>query len=202
MIKQEQQTYVVMGMDIAGYSEKEPGDQLLAVQHLDDFLAGAFKSVFPDQDLPAWADAGDGGFCLFNGADVKTLEVCADFYRRLEAHNMMVKENACFHVRTAFHKDLVHPWEGKLGFKYCGIAINQCARLLSAMDKKYQNQVICSEAFHKAVSSYKKPAINLKRLKDGKDKHGNHFKIYNVHRSPGLGIVPEPGDYHKNPAAE
>lgn len=191
--------FVVLGIDVISYSLRPLSLQKQAQDTLDRLLARAVRDMKWKTQKPEWIDAGDGGYALFRGEEEKVVETLFAFQRLVDEDNASREEDAKLFLRYALHKDQILPWTGEFGKKYTGNAINNCARLLSGMSKKYKGQVVCSETIKSAISSFSQPAVVITRLADIEDKHGKKHPVYNLRRDPGLGVIPDASDQHPNP---
>lgn len=192
--------YIVLGIDVASYSQKQLREQKLAQETLDRLLARSIKAIWPQtNNKPIWIDAGDGGYALFRGQESLVIETIASFQALVTEDNLNRSENAQLHMRFGLHKDQIDCWEGELGRKYTGNALNNCARLLSGMNRLNLGQVVCTRPIVEAITSFRIPPVTVTRLRDIVDKHGLSHSVYNLHRSPGFGIMPDTSDQHPNP---
>ena len=202
MSNEYQATYIVLGLDLIGYSKTDLKKQKGAQEQLDRILVTAVKKHWPKgQRHPKWIDAGDGGYMLFVGADEHVLNVAIEISRLLADANEERQKASTLHLRYAIHKDDIYSWDGAFGPKYTGSAINNCARLLSGMSKDYVGQVVCSEAFRSAISTFKTAPVVVQRLHDIKDKHGNSHLVFNLRQDPTFGVTPNKVDVYENPVA-
>ncbi|MBY3256701.1 hypothetical protein E0I74_29275 [Rhizobium laguerreae] len=192
--------FIVLGIDLIGYSLRPLQSQRKSQEILDEQLSKAVRNLgWPDNLKPIWIDAGDGGYALFKSEDAKVIDTLFEFQRLLADDNQSRDEQSKIYMRYALHKDQIYCWEGAFGPKYTGDALNNCARLLSGMSKEYKGQVVCSEPIFKAISAMQTPNVDVTRLKDVTDKHGKTHQVYNLQRTPGLGVTPVPTDQHQNP---
>ena len=197
MVRAEQvEDYIIVGLDIARYSEKTIEEQREAQSDLDRMLHEAVKVCRkPNSGHVRWLDAGDGGYALLRWNERDVLDVVEQLYKRVDRANHRAKEDRQLSVRTAIHLGQLICWDGSFGPKYAGDAINSCARLLAGMNREHDGQVVCSGEFYKKISTFQ-PTANTLRLKDVKDKHGRIHEIYNLTRDPGFGVHPSPRERH------
>lgn len=191
--------FIILGLDIGSYSEKELSEQKAAQEIVDGLLSdavGALKAENPDP--VHWLDAGDGGYALFTWGERDVLEVIDHFFELLGRQNARCEQGRDISVRAALHKGQVIAWSGRLGAKYTGHPINECARLLSGMDRRHASQVVCSGAFFGAIQTFGESVKHI-RLRDIKDKHNRDHAVYNIWREPGFGEVALEGEPHPNP---
>ncbi|MCO5159928.1 MAG: hypothetical protein M9939_02240 [Mesorhizobium sp.] len=193
--------YVVLGLDVISYSLRPLNLQKQAQETLDRLLAKAIKEAsWPGGAAkPQWIDAGDGGYALFRGEEERVLQTIANLQRSINDDNTSREEDARLHLRYAIHKDQILPWNGQLGKKYTGNALNNCSRLLAGMSKKHKGQVVCSQAIVNAISSFGQPNVIVTRIADIQDKHGISHAVYNLRRDPGFGVSPPASEQYPNP---
>lgn len=198
--------YVVLGLDIIKYSQKLFRDQKMAQEKIDRCFNEAVREKQPPcrNDLPHWIDAGDGGYALFNWAELEVLEVLKEFYRKLKRENAsFTDEKYKVLVRSAIHKDQVIVWDteiaGKAVKKFTGHAINNCARLLSGMIKEHDCQAVCSRPVLDAIMIMDEN-VSATRLKDTIDKHGLKHEVWNLRIYPILGVKPIHKELYPEPA--
>jgi hypothetical protein len=190
--------HVVLGLDIKAYSQRDLSRQKFAQEVLDRCLDKAFPTTTWDAGKAIWIDGGDGGFVLLQGSEQSVFNAVQDFYEALNWENKNTQPQDQIKVRAAIHIDQVVRWETRFGPKYTGHAINNCARLLSAMSKLLEGQVVCSGAFLEKVNALGTDVIN-ERLKDITDKHGLTHLVYNIYRSPGFGEKALSEERHPDP---
>lgn len=190
--------HIVLGLDIKAYSKRELTRQKFAQEVLDRCLDKAFPATTWGAEHAIWIDGGDGGYVLLQGSEQKILNSLQTFYEALEWENKNTNPQDAIKVRAALHIDQVVRWETRFGRKYTGNAINNCARLLSGMNKTLEGQVVCSGAFLSKVNALGKDVLS-ERLKDVSDKHGIVHEIHNIYRSPGFGEKAVPEDRHPDP---
>jgi hypothetical protein len=193
---EEVKDYVILGLDIASYSQKPIEEQRDAQEAVDLMLQQALDACRkPAAGEIHWLDAGDGGYALMRWSERDALDVVQHLYERLRRHNKRASDEHQISFRTALHVGQIVHWRGNLGEKYAGHAINACARLLGGMNRSHEDQVICSGEFYDKISSFE-PVVNTLRLKDIKDKHGHLHRAYNLIREPGFGIHPLKEERH------
>lgn len=205
MSDEEIQDFIVLGLDVVSYSTKILLSQKLAQETVHRCLEAGLASKWKEQDgsmrkKPYWIDAGDGGFALFQGPELLVLKTLQAFYQTLARENREKEddEKKVF-VRAALHKDQVVVWETTSGDrKYTGHALNNCARLLSGMSKNHREQVVCSRPILDKMMALDE-TVSAVRLQDITDKHGNMHQVWNVQRSPGLGVCPSNTELHSDP---
>lgn len=191
------QDYTVVGVDVVGYTNNTLEHQTNIQLRLDGFL---HESCLEISVNPYWIDLGDGGFFMLNGAPTAALDLIQAATRRIYNDNKDRLDDKKIDVRFACHVGQVMVVDGKLGKKYIGDAINNCARLMAGMSKKYKNQVVCSGDFRRKIIAFGgAPIVNLTRLPDTTDKHGRSHEVWNMQKAPGFGILPETMDFHENP---
>jgi hypothetical protein len=195
---EEIQTLIVVGMDITSYALKNIRQQRAAQGHVDRCLQEANRIARPGKALPAWLDAGDGGYALFDCSELTVLNLLTDFYALLARTNEDLAPENLVVVRTALHIGQVISWTTDLGAKYTSHAINDCARLLSGMNRKNGNQVVCSGEFFRKLNTLDE-VVKSVRLRDVKDKHGGNHEVWNIRREPGFGVQPEDSEKHQHP---
>lgn len=187
--------FIVLGLDIIKYSEKDMLGQKLSQERVDRCLNEALNAKWKNGLMPHWVDAGDGGYALFQGSEIDVLEVLQEFYLRIERENRppAIENKDKVLVRSAIHKDKVIVWDTKIGDrhvkKFTGHAINNCARLMAGMIKDHDCQVVCSRPVLDALMLMDE-MVSPTRLKDIKDKHGHSHEVWNLLISPVLGVKP------------
>lgn len=188
---------IVVGLDIEGYTNREIKLQLSAQQKLEQWVidSSATAKIASNPGSLLWVDTGDGGFLAFETSYQKAIPFLESFYSCLRVHNDEAKEESQIFVRSALHCDDVFYWEGKLGPKYAGNAINVCARILNGMDRAHRNQVVCSDAYLRKVLG-NGPIVRELRLPDYCDKHGIEHRVWNLQKNPGFGIKPDEQDLY------
>ena len=199
--------FVVLGLDIIKYSQKQLVDQKLSQEKVDRCFNEAVKEKLPEDDaqMPHWIDAGDGGYALFKWAEADVLEVLKEFYKRLNRENRnYTDDNHKVLVRSAIHKDQVVVWEAEIAGrkvnKFTGHAINNCARLMAGMIKEHDSQVVCSRPVLDAIMVMDTNASPT-RLRDIKDKHDLNHEVWNLNIEPILGVKPVKRELHPEPPA-
>lgn len=197
--------YVVLGLDIIKYSRKKLKEQKLAQEKLDRCFNEAVREKKPigRQDNPHWIDAGDGGYALFNWAELEVLEVLKDFYRRLNRENSQFTEvDRKVLVRSALHKDKIVVWDTTIANrevrKFTGHAINNCARLMAGMIKEHDCQVVASRPILEGLMAMD-DHVSATRLEDITDKHGLKHEVWNLRIEPTLGVKPINKEMNKDP---
>lgn len=195
--------FIVLGLDIIKYSEKDLLGQKLAQEKVDRCFNTALELKWPERKKPFWADAGDGGFALFQGSEHDVLQVLEEFYLRLDRENSLIGDRKDkILVRAAIHKDQVIVWETRIGDKkarkHTGHAINNCARLMGGMIKDHDCQVVCSRPVLDTLMAMDKKVTST-RLKDITDKHGHVHEVWNLQRT-GLGVRPLSHELYEEPA--
>lgn len=194
MVERAPSDYVVLGLDIIKYSQKTLLLQKLAQERVDRCLDEALNETLPEgSPMPHWIDAGDGGYALFQWAELEVLELLKEFYKRIHRENNDASEASKIHVRAAIHKDKVVVWDTKIGGrqikKFTGHAINNCARLMAGMIKDHTQQVVCSRPVLDALMMMDQN-VSATRLRDVVDKHGNPHEVWNIKIVPVLGTIP------------
>jgi hypothetical protein len=191
--------FVVLGIDITSYSEKALVEQKSAQETVDRLLSDAVgASPLGETSPPVWLDGGDGGYAVFTWGERDVLELLDHFSELLDREN---KRSAADHrvtVRMALHIGQIIQWQGKLGQKFTGHTLNECARLLSGMKRERGGQVVCSGPFYDSLATFGSSA-KMVRLTDTVDKHGHRHETYNLCRDPGFGIDPPEEDLIVNP---
>jgi hypothetical protein len=197
--------YIVLGLDIIKYSQKKLREQKLAQEKIDRWLNEAIRERQPTHrnEPPHWIDAGDGGYALFNWAELEVLEVLKEFYKRLNRENAaFTDENHKVLVRSALHKDSVVVWDTEIAKrpvrKFTGHAINNCARLMAGMIKEHNCQVVCSRPVLDSLMIMDEHA-SATRLKDTVDKHGINHEVWNLRIDPILGVKPIEKELYPEP---
>ena len=195
----DNQFLIVIGLDIEGYTNKPLDLQYDAQSTLEQWVVEscAFSQIATDPNNIVWIDTGDGGFLLFETTYRKALPFLERFYAQLHQHNRKSKESAAINVRAAVHCADSIRWNGKLGLKFSGSAVNVCARLLNGMSREYANQVVASRDFLEKVS-HPEPAVSALRLPDYVDKHGIVHEVWNIRKQPGFGITPNEEDLNED----
>jgi hypothetical protein len=189
--------HIVLGLDIKAYSQRSLERQKYSQEVLDRCLDLAFAKPDWTGNDPIWIDGGDGGYVLLEGSEQEALRALQRFYEKLAWENRNTSDDK-IHVRAALHTDKIIRWDARLGRKYTGNAINNCARLLSGMNRTHDDQVVCSDAFLQKINTLG-PDVIVERLQDIGDKHGNKHKVYNIYRMPGFGTTALPSERHPDP---
>jgi len=192
-------SYVVLGIDITRYSDKSLGEQKWAQEVVDRLLHDAINgSPASAASRPEWLDGGDGGYAVFTWSERQVIDLLDDFSEMLERENTRSNNDHRVSVRVALHVGQLIRWTGKLGLKFTGHTLNDCARLLAGMKRDQIGQVVCSGAFFDAISTYGTTAKTT-RLLDTVDKHSHSHRTYNLCRDPGLGVDPPEEDLFPDP---
>jgi hypothetical protein len=190
--------HIVLGLDIKGYSQREVRRQKFAQDVLDRCLVRAIDQAKWSGKPAGWIDGGDGGYVLLEGSEKEALDIVQHFYQQLAYENDNTNPQDKIYVRAALNVDQVVRWSTSLGAKYTGHAINNCARLLSGMSKVHHGQVVCSDAFRLKLNTIVKD-VEIERLHDIEDKHGNLHKVFNLYRIPHFGVQADPTERNPNP---
>ncbi len=194
--------FTVLGIDVISYSLKPLKEQVQAQETLDRCLRQACDKLWPeDASKLHWIDAGDGGFLLACGDELSVVGIVADFHTRMQDATQMWKKEDRIELRYALHTDRIKVWKASWGNKYTGHAINNCARLLSGMNKKQKGQVVCSGEFYDCISTFGNESVVATRLNNFVDKHNFSHKVYNLERTPGFGVSPLSRELHVDPLA-
>jgi hypothetical protein len=192
--------YTVLGIDVISYSLKDLPDQAQSQEVLDRCLKKAMDEHWKgDTKDVHWIDAGDGGFLLLLGQEHVTLDIVHAVNTYISEDTRNWQDDASVDVRYAIHADRIKVWEASYGKKFTGHAINNCARLLSGMNKEQKGQVVCSGGFFDSLSSFGDATVDADRLYDVVDKHGITHRVYNIRRSPGFGVVALEREIHPDP---
>ena len=191
--------YIVLGLDVISYSKKDLLGQKLAQEAVDRFLQNSLANKWAGP-VPHWIDAGDGGFVLFQGAELAVLEVLQEIYKLLDRENRKTSsDDDRVFLRAALHKDQIIAWSTEKGYKkYTGHALNHCARLMAGMAKEHKQQVVCSRPVIERIMALDDTVVAT-RLRDTKDKHGLAHEAWNISRSPGFGVAPLNHEVHQDP---
>ena len=197
---EETKFLIVIGLDIEGYTNKPIIQQLKVQKKLEDWVLKASEEAkLSDSGVaPKWIDTGDGGFLIYETDYLKSLTFFEIFYRELDRHNDDVKDEAKILVRAAVHCDDALHWQGKLGVRYAGNAINVCARILNGMLRSYSNQVVCSGIYMEKIMQGG-VAVKGRRMQDYVDKHGVGHDVWNMQKVPGFGVELETDHLHEEP---
>jgi hypothetical protein len=194
------QFVIVVGLDVEGYTNKPIKLQLAAQQAIERWVIDAAlrADISKDEKQVVWVDTGDGGYLLYETVYQKVVPFLESFYDALAEHNEGSVEAARINVRAAVHCSDTIMWQGKLGRKYAGNAINVCARILGGMPRNYSNQVVCSGEFLTHLTASAKTVEPL-RMPDFLDKHKKSHEVWNITKSPGFGVKPQDEDLHEDP---
>lgn len=198
MASEEIRDFVVLGLDIDGYSERSIQTQNMAQTKVDRLFCEAFRKHMGANKAPKWIDTGDGGYALFDWSPTDVLLVIRSFSEALGRDNDDAREDRRISVRIALHYGQVICWTAELGAKYTSSVINECCRLLDAMGRNRGGQVVCSGTFRDQINVLSKVAEST-RLRDVTDKHGNFHQLYNLRQEPGFGVRPFEQELHENP---
>jgi hypothetical protein len=190
---------VIVGIDIAQYSLKPLAKQKAAQMAIDHALSDAIRNCgFGNREKREWLDGGDGGYALFGWSSGReVLDVIKEFTEAVRRSNDDVPDLVKVSVRVALHRGKVLCWKASDRQKrFTSDAINECARFLAGMARD-PGRIVCSRAFLDHISGISEVATAT-RLHDVVDKHGIPHEIFNLHVSPGLGLLPDPHDLHEN----
>lgn len=200
IMSNNQAEMTILGIDVASYSDQPLIDQKNAQEIVDRSIFDAYEKKWPSANIPpVWIDAGDGGYLLLSGHEMSVLELLQEIQSLVDYETRNWADGKGIYLRYAIHKDLVLQWNGKLGQKYTGNSINICARLLSGMIRTNFGQVVCSKQYASSIDSFGNNSVNIRRLRDISDKHGNQHSVFNLLRSPGFGIEPQKSELHDDP---
>lgn len=189
----------VLAFDIVDYSERTPQAQKRAQQLCARVLAVATRDRQISILAEHWLDAGDGGYLILQGDIRGALYVAENFARLLAVENADLAESARVDLRYAMDIGMVERWTDDRGTRTAGDVINDCARLLSGMNRTHKGQAVTSGRYRDAlVNQAGVDAALFTRLKDIIDKHGGVHPAWNVRRLPGFGVEPSPDGFYAN----
>jgi class 3 adenylate cyclase len=207
-------------LDISDFSRFKPGQQALVINSLVNVVfdkvlwAPTARGLF--RSFEAMLCIGDGYIFVFD-APFKGAYFAAYLAQLIEvlgAHGALPVE---FHFRMGVHIGPVYSfWDpGRQGWNYVGDGVNGGNRVLTAVGKEQDDVVFISGQVRKAIEKVQGEFDEAPRFlglltNRGRkaDKHGNHWRVYEVNHTGVCGkLVPrgydpkqvEPGWYRPTP---
>jgi hypothetical protein len=180
-------------VDVSDFSKSKPGQQALIINSLvyivdqKDFWPG--RARYAQEAIQARMCLGDGYIFVFKNAMDGTYFAAylAQLIEALVARKSLLPVE--FHFRMGVHiGDVYTFWDpGREDWNYIGDGINGGARVLTAIEKTYDDQVYISGAVRQAIMATTPQdthtcelLTHLHNRGRRKDKHGQPWRVYEI----------------------
>jgi class 3 adenylate cyclase len=182
-------------LDVSDFSKYTPGEEALIINSIVSILSQEHNWRNAGSVVRTAHEAmmciGDGYIFVFREA-IKGAYFAAYVAQLIEALVARRKLPVDFHFRIGVHVGEVYSfWDpGRQDWNYIGEGINGGNRVLSAIDKGYDDQVFVSGDVRKAIMAspdadfeYKKLLANLHNRGRRPDKHGRPWRVYELNHT-------------------